>query len=140
MTPPGQEGQAGGIEMRRILLVGAALFAAAAVTAVVLRGGIATSAKAASPGNGLSAYVVLTNHGPIPPCDPDSCTGAANFTWEYVHIVNANAPSNEPVTGPNNRTNVPDAFVLDRVDETAIVNGSVFFQDTYLRPRTQTTG
>jgi hypothetical protein len=122
--------------MQRLLLAGAALIAAAAVTAVVVvSGGLATSsAKAASPGDGLSAYVVLTNRGPLPPCSTlDDCT-AANFTWEYVHIINSNTPSNEPGTSAANRTNLPNSFVLDSVDETILVNGAVFGQDTYLPP------
>src|SRR6476469_1736640 len=82
-----------GTEMRRRLLVGAALVAAAAVTAVVLRGGIAASAEAASPGDGLSAYVVLTNRGPLTPCQVAPCT-AASLTEEYVHVVNSNPVGN----------------------------------------------
>jgi hypothetical protein len=117
--------------MKRILLIGAALFAAAAVTAVIVRGGVATSsAKAASSGNGLAAYVVLTNRGPLPPCSGPDCT-AANRTFEYVHIVNSNTPSNEL---DGNRTVVPGAFVLDSVDETILVNGTVFGQDTLTPP------
>jgi hypothetical protein len=117
--------------MRRILLVGAALVAAAAVTAVVLRGGIATSAEAASPGDGLSAYVVLTNRGPLPPCPPDGCT-AANLTWQYVHVINSNAVGNDPAGA--NRTTAPNAFVLDSVDKTILVNGAVIGQETLTPP------
>jgi hypothetical protein len=63
----------------------------------------------------LSAYVVSTNRGPLPPCPADGCTNA-NFTWSYVHIVNSNAPVNDFNGRP--RTNAPNAFVLDSVDET----------------------
>jgi hypothetical protein len=117
--------------MKRLLLAGAVvLFAAAAVTAVVVRGGLTTSsARAASPGDGLSAYVVLTNRGPIPPCPPDGCT-AANGTWEYVHIINSNPLPN----AGGRRATVPNAFVLDSVDETVLINGQVFFTETLTPP------
>jgi hypothetical protein len=117
--------------MKRLLLAGAVLLAAAAATAVALRGDLTTSsAQAASPGDGLSAYVALTNRGPIPPCDPDSCTDPANSTWEYVHIVNSNPLPN----AGGRRTNVPNAFVLDSVDETILINGTVFVDQTITPP------
>jgi hypothetical protein len=119
--------------MKRLLLVGVALFAAAAITAVVVRSGVATSAaKAASPGDWLSAYVVLTNRGPLTPCQAAPCT-AASLTWEYVHVVNSNPVGND-VNGLR-RTTVPNAFVLDSVDETILVNGAVFSQDAYSAPQ-----
>jgi hypothetical protein len=118
--------------MKRLLLVGVTLFAAAAVTAVVVRSGVATSsAKAASPGNGLSAYVVLSNRGPLPPCPTDGCT-AANLTYPYVHVINANPVANS-VTAVN-RTATPNAYVLDSVDATILVNGTVFSQETLTPP------
>lgn len=115
--------------MKRLLLAGAVLVAAAAVTAVVANGGLTTSAKAASPGDGLSAYVVLTNRGPLPPCPPDGCT-AANAVWQYVHIVNSNTPAN--VGG--NRATLPNAFVLDSIDETILADGKVVGQDHLTPP------
>ena len=119
--------------MKRLLLAGAVvLFAAAAVMAVVVSDGLTTSsAKAASPGDGLSAYVVLTNRGPLPPCSGPDCT-AANLTWEYVHIINSNPVGNE-VTG-GRRVTAPNAFVLDSVDETVLVDGTVFSQETLTPP------
>jgi hypothetical protein len=118
--------------MKRVFLAGAVLFTAAAVTAVVVRAGLTpASAKAASPGNGLSAYVVLTNRGPLPPCSGPDCT-AANHTFEYVHIVNSNAPSNDQ--SGTNRTLPANAFVLDSVDLTILINGAVFSQETLTPP------
>lgn len=109
-----------------------ALFAAAAVTAIAVRSGVATSsAKAASPGNGLSAYVVLSNRGPLPPCPTDGCT-AANLTYPYVHVINGNPVANS-VKGVN-RTATPNAYVLDSVDATILVNGTVFSQETLTPP------
>jgi hypothetical protein len=119
--------------MKRLLSIAAALvIAAAAVTAVVVSGVAATSsAKAASPGDGLSAYVVLTNRGPLPPCSGPDCT-AANLTWLFVHIVNSNPTSNQLAEG--RRTFVSNAFVLDSVDETILVDGAVFSQETLTPP------
>jgi hypothetical protein len=88
-----------------------------------------SSAKAASPGDGLSAYVVSTNRGPLPPCSGPDCT-AANFTWQYVHILNSNPLLNQG----GSRATVPNAFVLDSVDETVLVDGAVFSQGTFTPP------
>jgi hypothetical protein len=117
--------------MKRLLSIAAALvIAAAAVTAVVVSGVVATSsAKAASPGDGLSAYVVLTNRGQLPPCSGPDCT-AANFTWQYVHILNSNPLLNQG----GSRATVPNAFVLDSVDLTILVDGTVFSQGTLTPP------
>jgi hypothetical protein len=121
-------------EMKRLLTVAAGLvIAAAAVTAVVVSGDLTTSsAKAASSGDGLSAYVALTNRGPLLPCSGADCT-AANFTWIYVHIINSNPPSDQPVGG-GRRATTPNAFVLDSVDETIFVDGLVFSQETLTPP------
>jgi hypothetical protein len=117
--------------MKRLLSIAAGLVtAAAAVTAVLVSGGVAmSSAKAASPGDGLSAYVVSTNRGPLPPCSGPDCT-AANFTWQYVHILNSNPLLNQG----GSRATVPNAFVLDSVDETVLVDGAVFSQGTFTPP------
>ena len=99
----------------------AALVVAAAVTAAVVRGGLTTSAaKAASPGDGLSAYVVSSNRGPIPPCSGDGCT-AANEVWNFVHVINANALDNH--FGFTDRTTWPNSFVISSVDQELFLNG-----------------
>jgi hypothetical protein len=71
--------------MKRVIRGAAASVAmAVAVAVAVVSGTQATAAaKAAPPGNGLSAYVVLTNRGPLPACPPDpgACT-SANLVWE----------------------------------------------------------
>jgi hypothetical protein len=120
--------------MKRLFSIAAALVAAAAaVTTVFVSGGVTTSsAKAASPGDGLSAYVVLSNRGPLTPCSGPDCT-AANFTGEYVHIVNSNSLTNQ-LTGGGRRAGVTNAFVLDSVDETILVDGTVFSQETLTPP------
>lgn len=120
--------------MKRLLIAAGTLVAAAVVTAVVVRGGVTTSsAKAAPPGKGLSAYVVLSNRGPIPPCDPNSCSAAANFTWEYAHIVNTNPVVNDPNAG-SPRSGAANAFVLDSIDETILINGTIFSRETLTPP------
>ena len=118
--------------MKRLLLAGALLLAAAAVTAVIVRGDLTTSsARAASPGDGLSAYVVLTNRGPLPPCPADGCT-AANLVWEYVHVINSNPVGNDINGG--RRSTAANAFVLDSAVETVLVDGTVFSQETLTPP------
>lgn len=118
--------------MKRLFSATAVLIAAVAATAVLVRGELATSsATAASPGDGLSAYVVLTNRGPLPPCSGPDCT-AANFTWEYVHVINSNAPSNDLAGG--RRATAGNAFVLDSIDATVLVDGTVFSQETLTPP------
>jgi hypothetical protein len=119
--------------MKRLLFVAvAALVVVAAVAAVVVGGGLTTSsAKAASPGDGLSAYVVFSNRGPLPPCSGPDCT-AANLTWIYAHIINSNSLGNELTGG--RRDNTPNAFVLDSVDETVLVNGAAVFGQETLTP------
>lgn len=113
--------------MKRLLVVAVALIAAAGISAVVIsKGGLGTSsAKAALPGNGLFAYIVPSNPGPVPPCDT-SCT-APNYEWNFIHVVNANQLGN--VAGFTDRTTWPNAFVIDSVDQTVFVNG-VRFGDT----------
>ena len=108
--------------MKRLFFAAAAaLVATAAVTAVVVRGGFGTSsAEAASPGSGRSAYVVSSNRGPIPPCSGDDCT-AANLVWNFIHVINANALDNH--IGFTDRTTWPSSFVISTVDQEVFVNG-----------------
>lgn len=108
--------------MRRVLLAVAAV-ATVAVTAVAVRGGAATpSARADSFKNGLLAYVVPTNAGPLPPCtsNPGDCT-AANTVWDFVQIVNANRLTNllhEP-----DRADLPNSYAVSSIDEQIFVDG-----------------
>jgi hypothetical protein len=110
---------------RRLLVV--LLPVAALVAAVFVAGGRGTqSARAGSSLNGLSAYVVPTNTGPLSPCSEDGsdCT-AANAVWQYIHVVNRDQPANHG----GNRLTVPNAFVVDSIDEAVYVNG--VHQDAY---------
>jgi len=107
--------------MRRVLLAVAAI-ATVAATAVVIRGGAATpAARADSFTNGLLAYVVPTNSGPVPPCVGNGDCTAANTVWDFIHIANANQLTNllhEP-----DRADLPNAFAVSSVDEQIFVNG-----------------
>jgi hypothetical protein len=121
--------------MRRLLLAVTAI-AAVAVTAVAVRGGAATpSARADSFTNGLLAYVVPTNTGPLPPCtaNPGDCT-AANTVWDFIHIANANQLTNllhEP-----DRADLPNSFAVGSIDEQIFVNGvhQTQFDTTFTPP------
>jgi hypothetical protein len=119
--------------MKHLFAAGATLtVAAVVVTAVLVGGGAApSSARAASPTDGLSAYVTPTNRGPLPPCPPSGCTGA-NLVQEFIHVINSNQLTNEAFLG--NRTAVTNAFVVSSVDETILVNGAVFSQGTLTPP------
>src|SRR5262245_39565954 len=97
------------------------LMAAAVVTVLFVVSARGTqSARAGSLASGLSAYVVPTNPGPLPPCSEDGsdCT-AANTVWQYIHVVNRHQPANHG----GNRLTVPNAFVIDSIDEAVYVNG-----------------
>jgi hypothetical protein len=92
---------------------------AAALTAAFLT--FVPAAATESPfGNGLFAYVVASNRGPLPPC-ATNCT-AANFVWDFVHVINANRLTN--VVGFTDRTTWPNSFVVTSVDSTTFVNGA----------------
>ncbi len=100
------------LKHRRVLLAG--LVAALAATALVL---VPTAFEGTS-GSGLSAYLVATNSGPLPPCSGSDCT-SANLVMDYVHVVNRNPPVNQN----GSRLTVPNAFVIDSIDESIFVNG-----------------
>jgi hypothetical protein len=127
--------------MKRLLSIAAAFLAAAAtLTAVVVRGGVATSsAKAASPGDGLSAYVVPSNRQPLPACSqPDfsDCTAQNSVQW-YIHVANRNQVLNVSSPSPlsfGTRPELPNAFVVNSVDEREVVSGVQIGQDTLVPP------
>jgi hypothetical protein len=104
----------------------AAVFAAAALVAVLLASGTGTrSARAGSPKTKLSAYVVATNKGPLPACSSDgSDCGPANTVWDYIHVVNANPLLNSS----GSRLTVPNAFDIDSIDEIITVDGRQYVQ------------
>jgi hypothetical protein len=101
---------------RRVTFATALIAAVAAVSLLVVPGAI----QGATTGNGLSAYVVPTNRGPLPPCSGADCT-AANTVWHFIHVVNTNALTNR-LTGLN-RAAWPNSFAVSSIDEQIFVNG-----------------
>lgn len=109
---------------KRFILGLAAVLAAGALTAVLIGSGTATpSARAVSLTNRLSAYVATTNAAPLPPCSGSDCT-SANLVLDYIHVVNRNPLVNQL----GSRLTVPNAFVIDSIDESISVDG-VHIQD-----------
>jgi hypothetical protein len=114
-------GRRGGNRMRRLLARLAATIAAGILIAVLVNGGAAApSARAASVTNGLFAYVVATNTGPLPACDGTNCT-EANIVWDFIHVVNVNPLMNH--IGFTDRTTWPNSFVINGVGQETFVNG-----------------
>jgi hypothetical protein len=108
--------------MRRLLLGLAVTLTASALIAVLVTGGAAApSARAASLTNGLFAYVVTTNPGPLPPCAGTGDCSAANTVWDFIHVVNTNQLTNR-LTGLS-RATWPNSFAVSSVDEKIFVNG-----------------
>jgi hypothetical protein len=112
------------MSVRRRPVAALCVTAVIAVAAVVLvaSGRGTPSARAGSLQNGLSAYVVATNHKPLPACS-DSC-GPANTVWDYIHVVNGKHLVNESGT----RLTVRNAFVVDSIDESITVDGQQYTQ------------
>jgi hypothetical protein len=107
--------------MRRLTLAVAVTITAGVLIAVLVTGGAAApSARAASLTNGLFAYVIPSNAGPLPACDGTNCT-AANIVWDFVHVANLNALKNH--IGFTDRTTWPNSFVINSVDQELFVNG-----------------
>lgn len=116
------EGRRGGNRMRRLLACLAATIAAGVVIAVLVTGGAAApSALAASLTNGLFAYVVPTNPGPLPPCTGNGDCTATNTVWHFIHVVNANRLTN--LEAGTNRATVPNAFVVGSVEWKIFIDG-----------------
>jgi hypothetical protein len=86
--------------------------------------------------NRLFAYVVPTNRGPLPACSGSGCT-SANFVWEFIHVVNANPPTNNPFGGTT-RATLPNSFVVSSIDETILVDGVEIGRGTLTPPPNMT--
>jgi hypothetical protein len=85
--------------MKRLLSIAAAFVAAAAtLTAIVVGGGVPTSsAKAASPGDGLSAYVVPSNRQPLPACSQPDFSDCTVLPTQVVNTADRRLPSKRAV-------------------------------------------
>jgi hypothetical protein len=71
--------------------------------------------------NGLHAYVLLTNPGPLRQCDPSSNCTAANTVNSFVYVANLNRLTNW--IGYSTRATLDKAFVVSSIDSTVFVNG-----------------
>jgi hypothetical protein len=82
-------------------------------------------------GDGLRAFVVANNKGPLPACaqDQSNCT-AANAVTHFVHVRN----KLELSKGGPSRVLVPDAFVINGIDEHVFVDGVDTFDFVELPP------
>jgi hypothetical protein len=68
----------------------------------------------------LSAYVVASNPGPLPPCSGSDCT-AANVVQDLIHVINRSSLTNW--NGFTTRATVANAFAVNSIDESVSVNG-----------------
>jgi hypothetical protein len=111
-----------------VIVVAAAL---ALATAVLIGGGLSTSSAGAALPN-LSASVVPTARGPLSRCPAGADCTTDNAVWWFVHVANRTQPQNF-LSG--NRATIPNAFVVDSVDETFLVDGvDQGFSDTLVPP------
>lgn len=98
---------------RRFALV-AGLVAAIALLSVPAAGTSGLS-------NGLYAFVRADGPGPLPACSGSDCTNA-NTVWHFVYVANANRLM-EVNLGPRTRATLQNAFVVNSVDSTTIIDG-----------------
>ena len=83
--------------------------------------------------NGLFAYVVASNRGPLSACPGGASDCSASTVWWYVHVSNANKAPNQNVLGTN-RATLPNSFVISSIDETILTNGVEVGQGTLTPP------
>lgn len=71
--------------------------------------------------NGLYAFVRADSTGPLPACSGSDCT-TANTVWHFVYVANANRLMKLNL-GPRTRATLQNAFVVESVDLTVLING-----------------
>jgi len=113
-------------------ICGLAPLAAACLGAVA----IFASATGGTNGRGVSAYVGLSNAGPLHACSTalTDCP-LDTVTQFFIYATNSNRPVNW-LTGSITRPEIPSAYVVSRVDTTVSVDGAVFFTTTATPPPT----
>jgi hypothetical protein len=98
---------------------------AALVAACALAVAVWTSATGGANGPGLSAYVGLSNPGPLRACSTALTDCPLNtVTQLFIYTTNSNRPGNwlpREVT----RSQIPNAYVVSSVDMAVSVNGTV---------------
>lgn len=78
------------------------------------------AAGTTSIGDGLFAFVRVTNPGPLPACPPD-CTGASRVD-HFVYVANLNRLRD--LTGRGlSRATIPNSFVVDNVEMRTFIDG-----------------
>src|SRR5262245_5817488 len=71
---------------------------------------VGATASGGSSGNRLFAYVVPANSGPL---------HVGEATWQYIYVANANRPTNTA----GSRMTLPNAFVVNDVNQRVLVDG-----------------
>lgn len=117
---------------RRATAVG--LLAAAVVAALIVVPG---SPESPTP-NGLFAFVVTTNRGPLPACSESAvdCT-RANLVRDLIYVANLNRIQNADVF--RTRATMTNAYVISSIDQAMYVNGAPL-DLTAFSPPIQMTG
>jgi hypothetical protein len=82
---------------------------------------VGATASSGSTGNRLFAYVVPATQGPL---------HVGDTVWNYIYVANWNRPTN---TG-RSRTMLPNAFVVDTVDQTVFIDGVQYPTATFTPP------
>ena len=95
----------------------------ATVLALVVALAVAVGATASGGGSGnrLFAYVVPAAGGPLHVNDT---------IWDYIYVANGNRPANVSAS----RMTLPNAFVVDSVEQTVFVDGSQYSDFTFHPP------
>jgi hypothetical protein len=103
------------------------------VSAVALT--LLPSAMGSSSSHGLYLFVVPNNQGPVTACyDPSGTTcPASTMIRHFLYVANTN-PLTNFTDRPATRESVPNAFVINSVDETITVNGALLFSGTWTPP------
>src|SRR5262245_12286494 len=83
---------------------------------------VGATASGGSSGNRLFAYVVPATTGPLHLNDA---------VWNYIYVANVNRPTN---TAGANRMTLPNAFVVDNINQRVFVDGTEYSNATFTPP------
>jgi hypothetical protein len=107
--------------MKRKFIAAICIALIAALTIV----GVPLVSASANPSNRIVGYVVLTNKGPLHSCvewAPSGYSCPEAITIVYIYVLNLNPLTN---TGGNNREVISNAYVINEVDWSTYVNGTL---------------
>jgi hypothetical protein len=82
---------------------------------------VGATASGSGTGNRLFAYVVPANLGPV---------HVDQTVWNYIYVANANRPTNTA----GSRMTLPNAFVVDDVNQKVFVDGALYSDATFHPP------